>query len=127
MRSTSMGANGEDVLLSEEARSVLPLSLECKCVERLNVWESLRQAASNCPSGATPCLVFSKNRSPSYAVLPLEEVLRLYAVASQGGEGEKKKRIPPRAERLIRKLHDMVVNRSKSSSSEDSAGSTSDA
>ena len=64
--STSMGAPGEDVRLSPRARSLLPLSLECKCVEKINVWECLKQAEPNTPAGATSCLVFSRNRSPTY-------------------------------------------------------------
>ena len=78
MYSTPMGAPGEDVRLSPLARSFLPLSLECKCVERLNVWSCLEQAATNAPNGTTPCLVFSKNRSPTYAVVPWELLLGLY-------------------------------------------------
>ena len=90
--STSMGANGEDVRLSPKARSLIPLSLECKCVEKLNVWGCLEQASSNTPEGATPCLVFSRNRSPTYAVVPWDTLLGLFeAVAhrcasSQDGE-----------------------------------------
>ena len=34
-------------------------------------------SARNTPQGATPCLVFSRNRSPAYAVVPWEEFLRL--------------------------------------------------
>ena len=83
VRSTSMGAQGEDILLSPLARALLPLSIECKCVERLNVWQCLEQATVNAQlhDGATPCLVFSRNRSPTYAVLPWDCVLELYARA----------------------------------------------
>ena len=88
--STSMGAPGEDVRLSPRARSLLPLSLECKCVEKINVWECLKQAEANTPAGATSCLVFSRNRAPTYAVVPWEALLRLYQTAahrpSQGNE-----------------------------------------
>ena len=80
VRSTSMGAQGEDIQMSPLARQSLPLSIECKCVERLNVWQCLEQAASNAQThtGATPCLVFSRNRSRAYAVLPWDCVLELY-------------------------------------------------
>ena len=37
VRSTSMGAGGEDVLLSPAARDVFPFSVECKNQEKLNV------------------------------------------------------------------------------------------
>lgn len=95
--STSMGAGGEDVRLSATARRALPVSVECKCQERLNVWSCLDQARNNAPSGATPCLVFSRNRSPTYAVVPWEVLLDLYRRVHRGGEG-----IPaPLAEALV--------------------------
>lgn len=79
VHSTSMGAPGEDVKLSQLARSLVPLSLECKCVERLNVWKCLEQTQSNTPHGATSCLVFSRNRAQAYAVVPWEVLLDLFA------------------------------------------------
>ena len=88
--STSMGAGGEDVRLSTEARKAIPVSIECKCVEKLNVWSCLEQASRNTPDGATPCLVFSRNRSLTYAVLPWETVLSLYKTSyyhASDGEG----------------------------------------
>ena len=94
--STSMGAPGEDIKLSAAARRALPLSLECKCVERLNVWQCIEQAQSNTPVGATPCLVFSRNRSPSYAVVPWETLLGLFQLADRGGTG-----IPKRLRELL--------------------------
>jgi hypothetical protein len=97
--STSMGANGEDVRLSPLARTSLPLSLECKCVEKLNVWACVEQATSNAPSGATPCLVFSRNRAPAYAVVPWEVLLALYAERDAAGSS-----LPPRLADLLRQL-----------------------
>jgi len=86
VRSTSMGCGGEDVRLSPLARTALPLSLECKCVEKINVWGCLEQAESNAPQGATPCLVFSRNRSPTYAVVPWETLLNLYVLLHERQE-----------------------------------------
>lgn len=94
--STSMGAGGEDVRLSSAARAVLPVSLECKCTERLNLWSALGQAAANAPPGATPCVVFSRNRSPVYAALPWETLLALYARAQSAAA------VPPRLRALLR-------------------------
>ena len=45
--SRSMGAGGEDVLLSPKARSLFPYSIECKNTERVNVWNFYEQALSN--------------------------------------------------------------------------------
>ena len=85
--STSMGAGGEDVRLSPLARQALPLSIEAKCVEKINVWGCLEQAERNAPAGATPCLVFSRNRSPTYAVVPWPVLLDLYRRLYVNGEG----------------------------------------
>ena len=101
VHSTSMGAPGEDIKLSAAARRALPLSLECKCVERLNVWQCIEQAQSNTPKGATPCLVFSRNRSPSYAVVPWSTLLGLFEILDKGSEG-----IPERLKQLLKDLRE---------------------
>ena len=80
--STSMGCNGEDVKLSPTARSVVPLSIECKCQERLNIWAAIDQSVVNTPKGTTPAVIFSKNRSSTYCVLPWEYVLSLLETRS---------------------------------------------
>ena len=100
--STSMGAPGEDVRLSPLARTSLPLSLECKCVEKINVWACLEQARANTPGDATPCLVFSRNRAPTYAVVPWEVLLALYA-RTERGDG-----IPPRLAELLARIAEFV-------------------
>lgn len=82
VRSTSMGAGGEDVLLSPRAQELIPFSFEAKCCERLNVWSALEQARSNCPSHRTPCVVIKKNRTDAHAVLPLDVFVRLLSAQS---------------------------------------------
>ena len=84
--STSMGAGGEDIRLSTAARQAIPVSIECKCQEKLNIWSCLEQAKSNTPVGATPCLIFSRNRAPTYAVVPWEVLLGLYRTLYNSGE-----------------------------------------
>ena len=60
VRSTSMGAGGEDVQLSPAARRLFPYSVECKSVEKLNVWGAYEQAEAN--SGEhEPLLIMKKN------------------------------------------------------------------
>ena len=61
IRSTAMGQAGEDVQLSPAARVVFPVSIECKNVEKLNVWEAYDQAVENAGKHE-PVLVFKKNR-----------------------------------------------------------------
>ena len=77
VRSASMGAGGEDVLLSPAARQVFPFSIECKNAERLNIWAALAQASSNAPGSATPVVVFTRAGTPAYAALPWHAFLNL--------------------------------------------------
>ena len=100
--STSMGAGGEDVRLSPLARQCLPLSIECKCQEKMNVWACLEQARQNTPDGATPCLVFSRNRSPTYAVVPWEVLLDLYRRLALGGA------VPPTLHNLLLQMREFM-------------------
>ena len=39
-----MGAGGEDLIMARAAREKFPYSIECKNVEKLNVWEAYKQA-----------------------------------------------------------------------------------
>ena len=39
IESRSMGAGGEDLIMARAARQKFPFSVECKNVEKLNVWE----------------------------------------------------------------------------------------
>jgi hypothetical protein len=75
VQSRSMGAGGEDILLSPVARRSLPLSIESKNTERLNLWESLAQAEANAKTHI-PAVVFKRNRSKLYITLPFESFLR---------------------------------------------------
>ena len=43
----SMGAGGEDLIMARAAREKFPFSIECKNVEKLNVWEAYNQAEEN--------------------------------------------------------------------------------
>ena len=76
VRSTSMGASGEDILLSPAARKLFPFSVECKAHEKLNIWSAIEQAEENA-NEHTPLVVFKRNRSKRYAVLEFEELLKL--------------------------------------------------
>ena len=40
IESRSMGAGGEDLIMARAARQKFPFSVECKNVEKLNVWEA---------------------------------------------------------------------------------------
>ncbi len=91
--STSMGCGGEDVRLSPVARNVIPLSIEAKNQEKLNVWEAYNQAVANCPEAATPCVVFKKNNTDTFAMISWKTLLSLYVQLSKKTTSGKTKRI----------------------------------
>lgn len=76
VRSTSMGAGGEDVQLSPAARRHFPYSVECKSVEKLNVWGAYEQAAANAGKHE-PLLVMKKNHKKPLVVLDAEAFMEL--------------------------------------------------
>ena len=76
VRSTSMGAGGEDVQLSPAARRHFPFSVECKSVEKLNVWGAYEQACEN-SGGHEPLLVMKKNRKKPLIVMDAEAFFEL--------------------------------------------------
>jgi hypothetical protein len=68
---------GTDIKLSPAAQSVFPYSVECKNVERLNIWSALAQAQDNAEDGMTPLLVFARNRTEPYVAMKLTEFMTL--------------------------------------------------
>ena len=76
VRSTSMGAGGEDVQLSPAARKHFPFSVECKNVEKLNVWGAYEQAEAN-SGDHEPILIMKKNRKKPLIVIDAEAFFKL--------------------------------------------------
>ena len=77
IKSCSMGAGGEDVVMARAARQKFPFSIECKNVEKLNVWDAYEQACAN--SGSyEPLLVMKKNRKKPLVVLDAEAFINLF-------------------------------------------------
>jgi len=76
IESQVMGMSGEDIVLSPAAKKVIKYSFECKNQERLNLWKSLEQAASNCED-RQPVLVFKRNRSKIYVAIEFEHFINL--------------------------------------------------
>ena len=72
IKSQTMGMTGEDIVLSPAARKLIPYSIECKNVERLNIWQSLKQAEANQYNGCSSALIIKRNQTDPYIVLPLE-------------------------------------------------------
>ena len=71
-----MGVSGEDIVLSPLAKRLIGLSFECKNQEKLNLWDSLDQADKNSEE-RTPVLIFKRNRTPVYAAIPFEYLIKL--------------------------------------------------
>ena len=71
-----MGESGEDIKFSPAARKQIPYSIECKNVEKLNIWAALEQAEENA-NEHMPVLVFRRNHSKTYAVVEFEHFVEL--------------------------------------------------
>lgn len=76
VRSTSMGASGEDLLLSPLARSSFPFSVECKNTEKINVWSAYEQATANSKE-FEPIVVIKKARKKPLIVVDAEYFINL--------------------------------------------------
>ena len=84
VRSTSMGASGEDILFSPAARRIYPYNIECKNVESLNIWKAVDQAESQ--GNHIPLVAFKKNNKRAFVAIPLEHFMELLAQGPQGKE-----------------------------------------
>lgn len=78
VRSTSMGAGGEDVQLSQAARALVPLSIECKHRASYAFYKDYDQACANAPKGSEPILVARANHRPAVAIIDFEYFLDHY-------------------------------------------------
>jgi hypothetical protein len=68
IESRSMGAGGEDLIMSKAARTKFPYSVECKNQERLNIWQAWEQTNNN-KGIYEPMLVIKKNGTSPLVVL----------------------------------------------------------
>ena len=71
IESRSMGAGGEDLIMARDARQKFPFSIECKNVEKLNVYEAYAQACANA-KGHEPILFMKKNHKNPLVVVDAE-------------------------------------------------------
>ena len=76
IESRSMGAGGEDLIMARAARQKFPFSIECKNVEKLNVWEAYEQAKSNC-NYYEPLVVMKKNQKKPLVVIDADYFISL--------------------------------------------------
>jgi|TARA_A100001011_G_scaffold367570_1_gene421108 hypothetical protein len=76
IESRSMGAGGEDLIMARAAREKFPFSIECKNVEKLNVWEAYKQAKENAGK-YVPIVVMKKNQEKPLIVIDAEEFVNI--------------------------------------------------
>ena len=77
IESRSMGAGGEDLIMARAARQKFPFSVECKNVEKLNVWEAYEQAKSN-SKDHEPFVVMKKNQKKPLVVVDADFFISLF-------------------------------------------------
>ena len=75
--SRSMGASGEDLLLSPAARKLIPYSFECKSLARFVGHNYIEQAVPNTPAGSTPVAVVKANHKKPVVIMYLEDFVEL--------------------------------------------------
>ena len=68
IESRSMGAGGEDLIMSNAARHKFPFSIECKNQEKLNIWAAWEQANNN-KGIYEPIVVIKRNGTAPLVVL----------------------------------------------------------
>jgi hypothetical protein len=76
LESRSMGAGGEDVMLSKYARELIPFSFECKSLSKIAVYKYYEQAKENA-GGREPVVVIKQNRHPPLVVIDLEKFVEI--------------------------------------------------
>ena len=76
IKSCSMGAGGEDVQMARAAREKFPYSVECKNVEKLNVWDAYDQAKANC-GDYEPIVIMKKNGKKPLVVMDAKSFIEL--------------------------------------------------
>lgn len=70
--SRSMGASGEDIMLSPAARRLYPISVECKSRASWAFYKDYDQAVINAPKGAEPILVAKANHRDPVVIVDAE-------------------------------------------------------
>ena len=84
VRSTSMGAGGEDVQLSPLARSLFPYAVEAKSKAKIAVYGFYKQAEEHAISlkeDAEPLVVIKQNNDKPLAIVDFEHFMLLTGIA----------------------------------------------
>lgn len=76
VRGAIMGEGGEDIKLSNYARTFFPFSIECKARASFNIYSLMDQAIGNC-EGREPLLVIKGDRRSPLVVIDLDKFMIL--------------------------------------------------
>ena len=77
IESRSMGAGGEDLIMARSARQKFPYSIECKNQEKINIWESYKQADEN-SKDYEPVVVLKRNKHKPLVLVDAEYFVELH-------------------------------------------------
>ena len=77
IESRSMGAGGEDLIMSRSAREKFPYSIECKNQESLNIWKSYEQAQQN-SGNYEPIVVIKRNNVKPLVLVDADYFIKLH-------------------------------------------------
>lgn len=75
IRSTSMGAGGEDIILSPAARKLIPYQIECKAKARAQVYTWYEQAKTH--GDHEPIVVVKQDRKKPLVIVDAEHFFQL--------------------------------------------------
>ena len=76
IKTAVMGESGMDIKLSSAGREKFPYAVECKKVEKINIWKCFEQYCEN-SEDLTPLLIFSKNNSKVLVCFEFKDLLDL--------------------------------------------------
>lgn len=79
--STPSSVQGEDILLTNKARSLFPFSTECKYRENMSIYKFWEQATNNC-GDYNSLLILKAKRKPVLACIELDVLLDLLETKS---------------------------------------------
>ena len=77
IESRSMGAGGEDLIMSRSAREKFPYSIECKNQESLNIWKSYEQAQQN-SGNYEPIVIIKRNNVKPLVLVDADYFIQLH-------------------------------------------------
>lgn len=77
VRSIPSSVSGTDIWLSEKASKRIPLDVEAKCQESLNIWAAIKQVEDRCPKDKMPVVIFKRNRTNPYVCIGLDNFLTM--------------------------------------------------